>query len=380
MSTPRVIAESVAEPFAGCRVDREAGVIRGVRICGMRSNNGRSYPWGSGLTNHSIYEGRPVNAGHNRSGGDVPPEARLGWLRNVRHDEGGPRADLHVLKSHRLAESVFEAAERNPGLYGLSHVALCKTRWSGGQEIIESIERVDSVDLVSDPATTRGLYESTNRGRSMPTVKLRALIESLETKFTGASRKRVRKWLLEADDMAAADAAMMDAEVPMEDVADDMDPDAALWTGFQAAIQAVLTQYAETKDAASAVKAIGKYIKAHAKLAGEGDGGSSPIEPDGDETYGSEPTEESTKRGKFAAGLKEVTEVFTRVGVKSPTTDQMNAVASVAKEYRESVARTFAAQPAETPTSIGRHKAAPVAKSADAPPLSPTDFLRWVKG
>ncbi|MFX7063773.1 hypothetical protein ABTH87_19140, partial [Acinetobacter baumannii] len=70
-----------------------------------------------------LYEGASVRTNHP----DAPTDHRkvdevLGWLRNVRVDEKGElRADLHYLKTHPMAPALVEAAQRNPGLFGLSH-------------------------------------------------------------------------------------------------------------------------------------------------------------------------------------------------------------------------------------------------------------------
>jgi phenylpyruvate tautomerase PptA (4-oxalocrotonate tautomerase family) len=78
----------------------------------------------------------------------------------VRLEADGVYADLHYLTRHPLAEMIAEAAERMPEALGLSHNAEGRTTRQGDAEIVEEITRVVSVDLVSDPATTLGLFES----------------------------------------------------------------------------------------------------------------------------------------------------------------------------------------------------------------------------
>jgi hypothetical protein len=51
---------------------------------------------------------------------------------------------------------------------GLSHNVEARTSRHDGQTIVEQILRVNSVDLVADPATTRGLFESTDRLSNPP--------------------------------------------------------------------------------------------------------------------------------------------------------------------------------------------------------------------
>ncbi len=50
-------------------------------------------------------------------------------------------------------------AQHAPENVGLSHNVLAHTSRQGEQLFVESIEHVQSVDLVADPATTNGLFE-----------------------------------------------------------------------------------------------------------------------------------------------------------------------------------------------------------------------------
>lgn len=160
MSITKRLTERVAAPFVGCRVDREAGQIHGVLICGTASANGRDYPVSVFKRDFAKYEGRPVNCDHGR---EATVERRFGWFSHVKPGtDGRPRGTLNCLRSHPMYERVMEAAERNPALFGFSHVAICRTRPGlGGREVVEAIESVESIDLVAEPATTKGLFEGT---------------------------------------------------------------------------------------------------------------------------------------------------------------------------------------------------------------------------
>ena len=72
----------------------------------------------------------------------------------------GVYGDLHYFRAHPAAEVIVEAAVRNPRRFGLSHHAEGAVVRQGGKLVVESIESVRSVDLVQNPATTNGLFES----------------------------------------------------------------------------------------------------------------------------------------------------------------------------------------------------------------------------
>ena len=145
------------------RVDREAGVLRGVKVLGRVSRNGRRYTDAALKQALRLYEGARVNINHpdrQRPSVDRAVVDRFGVLRKVQIREDGIYADLHYLRRHPLAEMIAEAAERLPDALGLSHNAEGRTSRRSDAEIVEEITRVISVDLVSDPASTGGLFES----------------------------------------------------------------------------------------------------------------------------------------------------------------------------------------------------------------------------
>lgn len=158
---------------ASLRVDREKGIIYGVRILGRKSDgNHLGYPREVTQRAIPLYEGIKVNCDH-------PPRDhnkqviqtdrsvfdRFGKLLNVRDEPEGLTGDLHFLTSHPMAPAVCEAAEKMPDIFGLSHNANVRESLDSGQVI--AINRVRSVDLVADPGTTRGIFESSTGGNAM---------------------------------------------------------------------------------------------------------------------------------------------------------------------------------------------------------------------
>ncbi len=152
------------------RIDEEAGVIYGVRVINLESLNGRRYRESALREKAYLYEGAKVNLNHVRQKPGQIMDRSLddfwGELRNVRWQEGfgtsepGLVADLHFLKTHEKTPKLLEAARRFPDKFGLSHDASGEEiQTSAGREVVEIYE-VHSVDLVANPATTKGLFES----------------------------------------------------------------------------------------------------------------------------------------------------------------------------------------------------------------------------
>jgi len=159
MTTATTLTETTT--MVGTRVDRIAGIIRGVKILGRTSRNGRSYLPETLRSAAGLYEGKQVNVDHlrnpteRRSYGD-----RIGRLQNVTVREDGLFGDLYYNPKHAMADQLAWDAEHAPGNVGLSHDAVGRTTRRDGIETVEAIESVRSVDLVADPASTSGLFES----------------------------------------------------------------------------------------------------------------------------------------------------------------------------------------------------------------------------
>jgi len=157
------LQEYVDSRGIGIRVDRERGIIRGVKILGLDSRNGRTYREDALLRAVGLYDGAKVNVNHAK-GAAVGPrdyQDRLGVIRGtvVRGGEG-LFGDLHFNPKHALAEQLIWDAEHAPENVGFSHNVLARTSRAGQRLVVEAITKVESVDLVADPATTRGLFEA----------------------------------------------------------------------------------------------------------------------------------------------------------------------------------------------------------------------------
>jgi hypothetical protein len=179
MTRGRQLRELVDSDAA--RVDAKAGVLYGVKILGFQSRNGRTYTRRALEKAAHLYEGISVYVNHpGRAGGDRDVKDKIGWLERVKLTDDGLRGNLHLLLSHPQTPQILEAAVKNPALLGLSHNAvgaLVPSR-RPGEESVEEIERVFSVDLVADPASTAGLFESVQMDESRSSTYEHLLAEA----------------------------------------------------------------------------------------------------------------------------------------------------------------------------------------------------------
>jgi hypothetical protein len=164
------------------RIDTERGLVRGVKILGNTSVHGYGYSAKAMKAAVPLYEGVRVNVDH-PSRTDTERKSRsyadrFGRLKNVQYIEGkGLFGDLYYNKNHRLAGQFEYDAKNDPKNLGLSHNARGDFG-RGNSKMVESITSVTSVDLVADPATNAGLFESQRLGKK-PRVRKQARWEKL---------------------------------------------------------------------------------------------------------------------------------------------------------------------------------------------------------
>jgi hypothetical protein len=107
-----------------------------------------------------LYENAAVNVDHVPPGQERSYGQRIGRILNPELRGDGVYADLRINPHHALSEQLLWDAANMPENVGLSHDAEGNAVRRGDKDFVEEITRVRSVDLVSDPATTRGLFES----------------------------------------------------------------------------------------------------------------------------------------------------------------------------------------------------------------------------
>src|SRR5262245_30899738 len=253
----REAAPSLGRP----QVDRDGGVIRHVKVLGLESQNGRRYTAEALRKAVTLYEGAKVNVDHPARADDPRGcDEGFGRLVHVTLEEDGLYGDLEFLRSHPLADRVCEAAERMPDAYGLSHNIDGKIERIAGVPTVTEIERVHSVDLVRDPATTSGLFE----GLTVKRVKIRAFLEGLLPRLSPARQGLLRRVLERSMDDLEQDG--MDMDEPAAGPAE-QSPEDALSSGFEASVMALVKAIlAGEMDAAEGVGKIKDLIMSHQKL------------------------------------------------------------------------------------------------------------------
>jgi hypothetical protein len=158
-----ILYETVLTAGDAVRLDREAGVVFGVKIIGCESRNGRHYPNETLRNAIPLYENSKVNLDH--PDGDPRKSrsyhARFGMIRNVHLRENeGLFADFWFNPKHSIAEQLLWDAEHAPDNVGFSHNVEAVVKRQNTTALVEKIVAVRSVDLVADPAATQGLFES----------------------------------------------------------------------------------------------------------------------------------------------------------------------------------------------------------------------------
>jgi len=346
--------------FTGARVNRETGVITDVLLCGHTSQNGRDYPPDALRAAVQSYEGAKVNLNH----GDASTVERLGgWISNVRYEAGsGVRGDFNALLQHPASGHLLEMAERNPSLVGFSHVAVCKTRRANGRDRIESISKVESVDVVVGPATTKGFFESTTQpGKPM---KLTEYLAAIAAKFPESTK------VVTLREMGDLMGDMPEDAPPVADAGSDADP---IKAAFVTAMHGLVDQYdsGDLDDTAFMAK-LKDVVKAHAKLAGKAE--PAPVDAPADDAM---PKEQAAKIAQLT-----VENMALRAGV-TLTPVQQKALGLLTEEAdRKSLIESFKAvieAKGEKPVSGERNRHKPVgAADPSMPPADPVKFIEWL--
>jgi len=347
MPTTKRMQEST-EGFAN--IDRDAGVIRGVKVLGLKSRNRqgkREYLREAASKAVSLYEGRKIYIDHvkleesAKSRSTRQTGERWGKLLNVAPDDAGElRGDLHYIKTHPMTEQILEAAERFND-FGLSHDASGKVQEENGREVVYELTEVHSVDIVQDPATNKNLFESVQTMKKNLRAVLRENIKQSQAPFL----------LARLTEMADIYDDAMEMEVEPETSPEDQVKEA-----FKTAIMAILDGEYSTEEQIAKIKML---LDVQTELAG-GEGAAKKSTPP---TDGESPMTEAEVKAlqteltqlKEEKRLNEVKGACTRLleEVGREVTDvRVRAMAALADEAdRKLLAESFPAKGGSRPTN-----------------------------
>jgi hypothetical protein len=306
MSAKRVtLTEHIQSPPA--RVDLTEGVIYGAKILGRISKNGREYSDKALHDGLRLYEGSVINIDHPDAKEGNKPRGFMEGLAVINKTymkEGEPYGDLHFIKAHPDTASILEWASRFPDKFGLSHNADGNEVSKGGKRIVESLDRVISVDVVRNPATVKGLFESEQAMKKT----LRQIIEAEFPKtHKGAG-------LLEMDGMA---------DLPVEAPAAG-DSEDQIWAAFKQAIMSAVDD--DKLDIKATLKKIGEILKAYDKLTG------SEAEKSDTAPPGAEPKTESEKLKAMLGTLLE--QQLSPITKKLAAIEQEGAIRKLCEQFQ----------------------------------------------
>jgi hypothetical protein len=185
------------------QVDTESGVLRNVKLLGEKSRNNRKYTQRAMQDAVPKYEGKKIYIDHPPdSTGDRSMDRWAGTVQNAHYESDGIYGDVKLRKKSGYFEGILEAAQEFPNDVGFSHVAEGESRMDKDTEIVESIREVFSVDLVTDPATTSGFFESKR-------TKVATIKETVEALPESEERKKLVEMMA---DFSFGDAAETDGQ------------------------------------------------------------------------------------------------------------------------------------------------------------------------
>lgn len=165
------IHESVAIMGSDLKVDKDAGVIRGLRVINRKRRTGNRTYSNQALTDIAEkLDGKKAYANHSSRGGTRTVQELLGVWTNARvHlQEGYVSGDLKVIPRERW---LLETAEKVPEALAMSIDARALLTKRDGKETVNRILVLESVDAVTEGGTTHGLFESSKGGDNDMTIE-----------------------------------------------------------------------------------------------------------------------------------------------------------------------------------------------------------------
>lgn len=297
--------------------DASDGVLRGVKLLGENSRNNRRYGKEVREAAAPMYKGKKVYIDHQRDQGDRSYDRWAGTVIEAYNREDGIYGDVKLRQKSPYFDGILEAVKDFPTDVGFSHVADGECRMEGTTEVVESIKEVFSVDLVTDPATTGGFFESARTKTMSKTVK--EILKSADKRNKWA--KLLKE--MEGEGMVPGDMAV---EAPEE-----ADPAEEVKLALEKAAMAVLKKwFSGDIEEAAAISEIKKIAGMKDEAVSEPEGGEVAPAP--------EPAAES-------AALKAVQAELAKLKESKALTDARNLLLESNIEPTEARIKTLARTP-----------------------------------
>lgn len=153
-----LIEYAIRQGKSELKVDRQAGLVHGVKLLGPVSKNGNDYTKESLDDACQLYEGVDVYDGHHtRRYSD-----HVATVIKPYRSGDGVYGTLKLRPKHVLYEQVLDDAEHDPGNLALSHEVLdgnYEFTMVGNRRRIDRIHKVDAFAIVKQGGTNKSLVE-----------------------------------------------------------------------------------------------------------------------------------------------------------------------------------------------------------------------------
>ncbi len=215
--TKQSMLESVEDAFESVgaeRINEELGIIKGVKLLGLVSKNKRTYDTpGVRRTAVKMLEGAPIFLDHPSMQDVRKPRSYRDKFAHVIQgtvtysDGKGYFGDIRYNKAHSVAAQFVEDVKHAPSTLGFSINGDFKSGGtdSNGVVVVEELLTLRSVDLVTTPATTAGVFEHFEEETDMSLT-----LEELKTKYPDLYKQALES--AQGDLDASKTAAALEAE------------------------------------------------------------------------------------------------------------------------------------------------------------------------
>ncbi len=216
------------EENAKIDIDVEQGIIRNLAIMtGDSPTRKRHYTDGAMRGAVELFEGaqayidHPIPSVHRERQGVRSTKDLIGWYQNIRFENGSPtgrlKGDLHLIGESQEAKKILWLSQNKPNLIGNSPRTRGRYYIQNGKEFIEQLVDVHSVDLVTAPSTTKGLFESANQEIKMENVEdlkkeNKELYESVLQEGKDARNDEVKALEEKSDKLEASEKDLKEAK------------------------------------------------------------------------------------------------------------------------------------------------------------------------